>query len=185
MIRTQKIQIWQYIFDLEISEEDGTIISSDFKVQGKLPAALSDDELRQGGIYQQEIFNGKWHWLMDKETDIVLPIHDIVVSVVGPQYTGPYRFGGGSISSNMKIVCEHCGSSDCDFDCIDALEWVSTADAMTCEEKRDELEGNLTFNKQCDALESMILAHAIAGLHVDGALYIEGIVSALDAMGNQ
>jgi len=179
-----KLQIYQYIFDLKINNEN-KVISSAFTVEGKRSASMDDTEFRQGETYQQEIFRGKWDWLIDKETDIILPIHDIVVSVVDPKYYGAYRFGGGSIGSSMKIVCEHCGSSDCDFDCIDALKWVDICDVMDREEKKDELNGNREFNKQCDALEAMILGHAVAGLHVDEEMYIEGIVSALDAMGNQ
>lgn len=179
-----KLKIYQYIFNLKINKEN-KVISSDFSVEGKRAASMSDDEFRSGESYQQEIFGGKWDWLIDKETDIILPIHDIVISVVDPQYTGPYRFGGGSIGSNMKMVCEHCGSSDCDFDCIDAFKWVNTCDAMDREEKKKELQGNRDFNLACDVIESVTLSHAIAGIQVDSAMYIEGIVSALDAMGNQ
>jgi hypothetical protein len=179
-----KLQIYQYIFNLKINEEN-KVISSDFTVEGKRPAAMTDTEFRQGEMYQQEIFSGKWNWLIEKETDIVLSIHDIVVSPVDPQYYGAYRFGGGSISSNMKMVCEHCGNPSCDFHCTEALKWALIEDSISILVKSEELKGNKTFNEQCDALESMILAHAIAGLHVDGSLYTEGIVSALDAMGNQ
>jgi hypothetical protein len=183
-MKSQKLQIYQYIFDLNINENNN-IVSSIFTVQGKRPASMSHEEFRQGQIYQQEIFGGRWDWLIEKEKDIVLSIHNIVISVVDPQYYGAYRFGGGSISSNMKMVCEHCGDPSCDFHCTEALKWALIEDAISILVKSEELKGNKTFNNGCDALESMILAHAIAGVHVDSDAYIEGIVSALDAMGNQ
>ena len=40
------------------------------------------------------------------------------------------------------------------------------------------------FNAVVDGLESLILAHACAGVDVESAAYIEGIETAVEAIGN-
>ena len=90
----------------------------------------------------------------------------------------PTRYNGGSIVSDLKEVCEHCQNPNCDFDCPDALEWASSRDAMSCVEKNQELREKSRFNDMMDALESIILAHACAGIDVTTSAYLEGIETA-------
>ena len=178
-----KIQIYEHIFDLDINEQ-GIVENSTFTVEGISPASITDEQIRQGQQYTQEIFAGKWDWLIQKEGEIKIPTHDIVVNVTNPQYRGFYRFGGGSIDSNLKMVCEHCGDSNCDFDCPDALNWASSQDLEDQQSNMAELAGHKSYNDVIDGLLSMILSHAIAGLPVESAMYLEGIETALDAVGN-
>ena len=44
--------------------------------------------------------------------------------------------------------------------------------------------GREIASSEFDALQSMILAHAIAGVEIDSPSYIEGIETTIDAIGN-
>lgn len=48
----------------------------------------------------------------------------------------------------------------------------------------DDDESYTAYNSAIDGVESMILAHAIAGVDVESTEYLEGIESAFDAIGN-
>ena len=63
--------------------------------------------------------------------------------------------GGGSITSNMK------------------------EDDNITDVPDDEL-----YNASCDGIESMILAHVVAGVDVESSAYLEGIVTAVASCGN-
>ena len=45
-------------------------------------------------------------------------------------------------------------------------------------------EEDIAFNAAMDALESMILAHALAGVDIEAPAYLEGIDTAIDAIEN-
>ena len=62
---------------------------------------------------------------------------------------------GGTITSNLKETCQ--------------------------DDDPDEIAGYDRYNDMMDALESIILAHACAGINVGTPLYIEGIQTACDA----
>ena len=49
---------------------------------------------------------------------------------------------------------------------------------------RDEGDGSEAFHAAIDALESLILAHACAGIDVASPAYIEGIETAVEAIAN-
>jgi hypothetical protein len=66
--------------------------------------------------------------------------------------------GGGSISSDLK----------------EDIDTVCSEEAMEA----------TIFNAAMDGIESMILAHAIAGIDVTTPAYLEGIETAVQACGN-
>lgn len=65
--------------------------------------------------------------------------------------------GGGAISSTLKVA---------EVDSENALD-----DRM--------------YNAAIDGIESMVLAHAVAGVDIQSPGYQEGIQAAVDAVGNQ
>lgn len=186
--RTQKIQIYEYIFDLTLEDkaEGNRVISSTFQIEGKLSALLTKKELKIGQVYQERLHAGGFDWLLIKERDIVLPTHNIIISVCNVQFNGTVcRFGGGKIvSENLKEVCNHCGDHTCNFDCPDAFEWASDRDQDRCIENNQKLANSRHFNYVCDAILSIVLAHAVAGIKIDSPAYIEGLETAIDAIGN-
>lgn len=94
-----------------------------------------------------------------------LPIGEIVVKISN---------GSGSIASNLKEKCPSCGS--------EAYCYQETKLCPT----NELLQGNsrILFNMCIDAIESLILAHACAGINISSKKYVEGLQTALDAIGN-
>ena len=71
--------------------------------------------------------------------------------------------------------------------CFGIVIHIQGADgAMTSELKDDNPEGedNTLYHAALDGIESMILAHAIAGIDVESPSYIEGIETAVEAAAN-
>jgi len=68
--------------------------------------------------------------------------------------------GGGQITSDLKDTCQHDGSY-CDGTCVS------------------------NYNAAIDAIESIVLAHACAGVDIQSASYVQGIDSALTEIENQ
>ena len=54
----------------------------------------------------------------------------------------------------------------------------------TIESALHDPEGSKEFNAMMDAIESMVLAHALAGVDITSHAYMEGLETALDACGN-
>ncbi len=181
----KKIQLKRFIFDLTFSEfTEEKIVSSDFKVQGLLPAQMNEDDLREGHRYQLEIFDGKYDWLIQKSGIITLPLYNILVTLVDPIWDGSVRYGGGSIQSCLKETCPHCQDPNCDFDCYESYEWTEIKDVLTTEEKQGELKSQSNYNYACDAIESLVLNHAIAGVNIESPAYIEGLEASIDGIAN-
>ena len=76
----KKVQIYKYIFTLNVNE-DKKIVSSEFNIQGRLPASLTEKELKEGSLYRQEIFEGKWDWLIFGRDVIELPLYKIKIEL--------------------------------------------------------------------------------------------------------
>jgi len=181
----RKIQIKDYVFFLEVSDEDyPVVLSLKFNMRGRLPADLSEEEAKIGQQMTQEIFAGKWGWLIEKEKSITLSTHNIVITVTDVIYDGSIKYGGGTIQSSLKEICEHCNDSRCDFDCPDAQEWASDRDVDECNNKLDELASNRSYNYACNGIEAMVLGHAIAGEDIESASYLEGLETGIDAICN-
>lgn len=83
-----------------------------------------------------------------------LNIFDIVVTVGNN--------GSGTISSNLK-------------------HYTATKESHEIE---DEIKESLRWNANCDAIESIILGHACSGVNIEAPEYVEGIVTAIEAMYN-
>jgi hypothetical protein len=58
-----------------------------------------------------------------------------------------------------------------------------TSHNLCCEDNVDD-EDAITYNHMMDALESLILAHACAGVDVTTPEYIEGIKTAIESCAN-
>ena len=57
--------------------------------------------------------------------------------------------------------------------------------AITSDLKRaDDLAMDRSYNAAIDAVESLILAHACAGIDVESPAYVEGIETAVEAIAN-
>jgi hypothetical protein len=180
----EKIQIYNHVFNLKKCQGGNTIVSCDFTVEGKVPNDMTEDELKTGHTYQQEIFSGKWDWLIFNRGLIRISEFKIEISICDPIYTGPTSWQGGSITSEMKEVCPHCEDRSCNFDCMEAQEWASDRDMDYQNDNNEELEGNRNFNYGVDAIEAMILTHAMQGLNVENEMYIAGIRAALEGLAN-
>lgn len=181
----KRIQIYEYIFDLEISKStELTVVTSTCSVSGKEHKDLTEQEDKKISQLTTEIFMKKWDWLIFDKDYIRLSEFKIEIYLDTPIYDGSVHWAGGRIISEMKEACQHCKDINCDFDCVEALKWANIKDSMDVKSKMEELEGNKIYNYACDALESMILAHAIAGVNVQSAGYLKGIRTSLDAMAN-
>ena len=101
---------------------------------------------------------------------ITLPVYNIVIIL--------NEKGGGSITSNLKETCPYCGKVDCYLHC----EIEIKTDAQI--ETEDEMHSRYNFNKVMDAIESIILAHAVAGIDVSSRAYVNGIDTAVFACSN-
>ena len=90
---------------------------------------------------------------------------------------------GGSITSDLeRETCPYCGSHDCCFSCDESQAGGFNGSE---DEPKDDVMGRLQFNGALDALESLILAHACAGIAVNSPAYLEGIETTVTALGNQ
>ena len=179
----EKIQLFDFIFELKL-DKDGVVTSSNFTKEGLAANQLSEDDLREGSSYQQDIFSGKYDWLIRKSNIITLPTHNILVTVEDPIYDGSVKFSGGAITSSLKETCPHCQDTDCDFDCPDAHEWASSRDIEDCQDNLAELASQRNYNFACDAIESMVLGHAVAGVNIETVAYLEGLEAAINAVAN-
>jgi len=89
---------------------------------------------------------------------------------------------GGAITSDLKEVCSCCSLPNCDFSCDESQ--ATPLNPVIKYENDEEVRSRLTFNAQIDAIESLILAHSCAGIDITSPEYIEGIETAVQAIGN-
>jgi hypothetical protein len=87
---------------------------------------------------------------------------------------------GGTISSELKEVCPYCNDHLCSFDCPDAMEGASDRDIDCQNDKIAELEDLKYYNDKVNIIESIILAHAVAGVDIESPAYLEGIETVID-----
>jgi len=183
-VMNKKIQIYDYIFRLEKSKSSNTVSSCDFSVVDKEDNEITEDEFRQASAYAHQIFDGDWDWLIFNRGLIKISEFKIEINLLDPIYTGPLSWQGGSITSEMKEVCPHCEFRNCNFDCPEAMEWASSQDFEDQIDNNEELAGNRSFNHGVDAIEVMILTHAMKGLNVESDMYQDGIRAALEGLAN-
>ena len=104
----RKIQINDYLFTLLLEEGSNNAIATTVNMKDRLPADMTEEETKQAGVYQHDLFAGKWDWLIAKERMITLPTHNILVTVTGIVYDGSVKYSGGTITSTLKETCPHC-----------------------------------------------------------------------------
>lgn len=92
--------------------------------------------------------------------------------------------GFGTITSDLPEICSYCNSADCDMTCPDALEYISDRDPEEFRLKSEQALNFRVYNSAMHAIESLILAHACAGIDVTTPAYVEGIESAFDGCSN-
>ena len=85
----EKIQIFKHVFNLKKAHDSNTVISCDFTVEGKLPKEMTEFEVKTGHKLQQEIFSGKWDWLIFNRGLIRISEFNIEISLCDPIYAGP------------------------------------------------------------------------------------------------
>jgi hypothetical protein len=110
---------------------------------------------------------------------VKLPCFGIVVELTDEELHAltPNRFNGGSITSDLKESCPICEGPNCYRDC-------PPEQAVMEFEDEDDMEERLDFNKRMDALESIILGHACAGIDIESPAYIEGIETSVQSCAN-
>lgn len=106
---------------------------------------------------------------------IKLPCFNIVVELDEKDPDNPDLYIGGNISSDLHEKCPVCGADNCYRDCPRKFNEL---------EDEDEMEERLDFNKRMDALESIILAHACAGIDISSPAYVEGVETAVESCAN-
>ncbi len=84
----------------------------------------------------------------------------------------------GSITSQLKEPCAICGDSECQQHCEQQAE---RQDA----ERENANKSRLLYDARVDALESMILACAVAGIDIQSPAFLEAIETVLDKIGNE
>ena len=179
----KKITLYNIDYHLKIND-DKVVTGCTFCVRGKKPDEMTEEEMRQGQEMTQYIFNGAWHWLISANGFIRLSEFHIEIQLSDIEYDGAVRWGAARLIGGLKEVCTHCNDRECDWDCMDALEWASDRDIDIQDINNEELNSNRNYNYAADALESVILAHAQAGVDVTSNIYVEGLKTAVDAIVN-
>ena len=113
---------------------------------------------------------------------IKLPIHNIVITLTENSLDKPKLYKAGTISSDLKKPCPYCEQSDCHYSCDESQAGGFNGKEL---ETDDEYNTRRQYNTAIDAIESIILAHAVAGLDVEASEYLEGLNSALDKIANE
>lgn len=117
---------------------------------------------------------------------IILPCYNISLELeeVSDHDKKMYESGysGGTIeTSGLKEECPYCNKIDCEGGCKEMCEHkggVNLADSVIVQKNSDRRN---IYNGMMDALESMILAHAVAGIDVCSSAYVEGIETAAES----
>ena len=108
------------------------------------------------------------------EKNIELPCYGIRLSLSRKSDAEPW---GGSIESpQLKDPCPYCKRLDCDGYCLESRGGMS-------EETEEERDSRILYNAAIDGIESLILAHACAGIDVESPAYLEGLETAVQAVG--
>ena len=86
----------------------------------------------------------------------------------------------GEITSSLpRETCPSCGKAACCNDC-DGSQGADEENKETAEEAIDRQR----YNAFLDAIESITLAHACAGINISDPAYVEGLETAMQAAGS-
>ena len=179
----KKITLYDYEYHLKIDDEKN-ITYANFNIRGKLPEQMTEEEIKIGHIWTQEIFSGKWNWLIFTKDYISLSEFNMAIYLRDIEYDGAIRWGYGEIVGGQKEVCTHCDDPECEWDCMEALEWASDRDIDCQESNNEELEGNRNFNYAVHGIESLVLGLACAGFDVTSNIFKEGLRAAFEGCAN-
>lgn len=114
---------------------------------------------------------------MTKQRTISLAAVGIKITLAGNQ---------GSISSDLeRRTCPFCGLYDCCYHCDESAAGGFGNSAEAIAENEAGIVGRLQFNGALGAVESLILAHACAGLDVHSPAYLEGVETVINTLGNE
>jgi len=124
--------------------------------------------------------------LIDGVKTINLPCFGIVVVLteLDPEHSLREVWLGGSISSDLKEVCEHCGDSLCEMECPEFGEYATDRDPDIVHAKHEEKYEFQKHRVAADTMESFILAHAMQGLPIEEPAYLVGIETVHNALCN-
>jgi len=90
----------------------------------------------------------------------------------------------GNIESDLKQVCPYCNNPECEMECSGFMEEMSDRDADAQKEKEQEAINFQKCRMVENAIESLILAHVMAGVNVESSEYLNGLKTACDAIVN-
>jgi hypothetical protein len=86
--------------------------------------------------------------------------------------------GYGRLESRLnRETCPYCNLDDCNYNCDESQYAEDDA-------QESDIQSRLQHNAMLDALESLILAHAVAGINVEDPRYKQGIETFFDAISN-
>jgi hypothetical protein len=106
---------------------------------------------------------------------IRLPIYNMVITV---------QDKGGAVTSDLIESCPYCGYLSCNMECPEAMEALSDRDPAIVKDKTEELSEFRCTKAAFDAIQNVVLAHAVAGIDIESPAYLEGIETAVDSVSN-
>ena len=131
-----------------------------------------------------DLDNSKTIVIKELDTTIVLYDEKPDHKIVDTRFVDTTTWGCGSVTGSLREICKYCGEAECDMDCFEFGEACTDRDSDVVEALRQDRQGFLAYNGAVDVLESMLLAHACAGIDVADERYVQGIQTALQALGN-
>lgn len=109
---------------------------------------------------------------------IELPFNMILVQLSFDQDDPNSEFTGSiTCDPSLYEVCPGCSYKNCIYQCDESQLGEVQTEAMVA----DRIAGNGAI----DAILSLILAHACAGIDIESPAYLEGIKTTFDAITNQ
>jgi len=121
---------------------------------------------------------------METTKTIKLALNNIVITLIDPDKNIEGAWQGGSMESDIKETCPYCNDIDCEMNCEKFEEHCTDRDIDCFNKKKEERVEFMTHRGAAEAIESLILSHAVAGIDVESPAYIEGIETSLNAVTN-
>jgi hypothetical protein len=106
---------------------------------------------------------------------IRLPIYNMEITI---------QDKGGAVISDLIEPCPYCGDMSCNMECPESLEALNDRDPAIVKDKTEELSEFRCTKAALEAIQNVMLAHAIAGIDIQSPAYLEGIETAVDSVSN-
>ena len=113
---------------------------------------------------------------MEQSKIIKLPCFGIVVELNDQDC--------GIIQSTLQETCPYCTNLACNGNCEEWMELIRQSSEARREKIIVDMNDFIAYRFGVHALESLILGHAVAGVDITDLTYIQGIETAVDALGN-